>query len=728
MLSALDTAGHAVTLAAGTSFRRSRSRCAAVPVQGPGRLRAGGRRLLLRPRGPRRPAGAPAAAATRRSSSAGRPAAGSRRSCAPVSSPRSPTGALPGSEGWRVALFTPGPRPARRAALPAHRDGTPTAAPTLDELRANPALGPPRLARRATAAPLVHRPVRGAVHALRRPGRSRRPSSTSLAAHLDPADSRSRAVLVDPGRLLRRVRRLPVARPPDHRQPGAGRADGPVRAPARHRAAGARVPGSRSTTALTEAVLDEAGGESGSLPLVAHALMETWTRRTAQHPHPRRLPRRGRRRRRHRQERGHHLRRPSSTTSSAGPRAGCSSGWSPPATDNPDTRRRMSQAELDATSSRPPAHGHRRASTAARLLTVDDTSVAIAHEALIRTWPRFRGWIEEDRENLLIRQRISRAAGEWDDQDRDPDLLLPGHAARGRDRVGGRQPARAQSARAGVPRRRQSSRARRSPSRGRAAGGPAPAGAAGRGGRARRRSPSRRSCRPRSPSPRRAARTRASEQRPTIASAPSLAASGERFVDADPYLAMILAVESGAGPRPRRSTPAGCWPPVASRWPARRSCPWAVPSTSATPRRSPSIRPAGWPRPGAGRTHRALGPGLPPVRRPSSPATPRASSAQVQPRRLPPRLGRGRRPRCASGRCADTTGSRAAGPRLTGSTSSGTSAFSPDGTRLAAATEKGIIRLYDVGTRAPLAPAAGHPLGGLPERGLQPRWRDARRR
>ena len=33
--------------------------------------------------------------------------------------------------------------------------------------------------------------------------------------------------------------------------------------------------------------------------------------------------------------------------------------------------------------------------TEARLLTVDDASVQIAHEALLRTWPRLRGWIEE---------------------------------------------------------------------------------------------------------------------------------------------------------------------------------------------------------------------------------------------------------------------------------------------------------------------------------------------
>ena len=33
----------------------------------------------------------------------------------------------------------------------------------------------------------------------------------------------------------------------------------------------------------------------------------------------------------------------------------------------------------------------------ARLVTIDERTVVIAHEALIRHWPRLRGWIEADR-------------------------------------------------------------------------------------------------------------------------------------------------------------------------------------------------------------------------------------------------------------------------------------------------------------------------------------------
>ena len=31
----------------------------------------------------------------------------------------------------------------------------------------------------------------------------------------------------------------------------------------------------------------------------------------------------------------------------------------------------------------------------ARLVTVDDQSVEVAHEALLREWPRLRGWLDE---------------------------------------------------------------------------------------------------------------------------------------------------------------------------------------------------------------------------------------------------------------------------------------------------------------------------------------------
>jgi WD40 repeat protein/energy-coupling factor transporter ATP-binding protein EcfA2 len=52
-------------------------------------------------------------------------------------------------------------------------------------------------------------------------------------------------------------------------------------------------------------------------------------------------------------------------------------------------------------------------------------TVEVAHEALIRTWPRFRQWIDSNREKLRSRAAILQAKAEWEQQGRREDLLLP---------------------------------------------------------------------------------------------------------------------------------------------------------------------------------------------------------------------------------------------------------------------------------------------------------------
>lgn len=49
----------------------------------------------------------------------------------------------------------------------------------------------------------------------------------------------------------------------------------------------------------------------------------------------------------------------------------------------------------------------------ARLLTADADVLALAHEALARAWPRLRGWLEEDHEGQRILCHLSIAAGTW---------------------------------------------------------------------------------------------------------------------------------------------------------------------------------------------------------------------------------------------------------------------------------------------------------------------------
>jgi WD40 repeat protein len=62
----------------------------------------------------------------------------------------------------------------------------------------------------------------------------------------------------------------------------------------------------------------------------------------------------------------------------------------------------------------------------ARLLTVSAGSVEFAHEALIREWPRLRGWIEDDREDLKVHRSLSAATQEWLRLGRDEDSLYRG--------------------------------------------------------------------------------------------------------------------------------------------------------------------------------------------------------------------------------------------------------------------------------------------------------------
>jgi energy-coupling factor transporter ATP-binding protein EcfA2 len=74
----------------------------------------------------------------------------------------------------------------------------------------------------------------------------------------------------------------------------------------------------------------------------------------------------------------------------------------------------------------------RLAGEEARLLvtSVDEKTgeveVEVAHEALIRYWPRLRGWLESDRENLLLRQMISQQVVEWQEKNDESYLVLRG--------------------------------------------------------------------------------------------------------------------------------------------------------------------------------------------------------------------------------------------------------------------------------------------------------------
>ena len=51
---------------------------------------------------------------------------------------------------------------------------------------------------------------------------------------------------------------------------------------------------------------------------------------------------------------------------------------------------------------------------AARLVISDDEGVELAHEALARAWPRLRGWLDDDAEGQRTRRHLTVAAEAWD--------------------------------------------------------------------------------------------------------------------------------------------------------------------------------------------------------------------------------------------------------------------------------------------------------------------------
>jgi WD40 repeat protein/DNA-binding SARP family transcriptional activator len=61
-----------------------------------------------------------------------------------------------------------------------------------------------------------------------------------------------------------------------------------------------------------------------------------------------------------------------------------------------------------------------------RLLTKGEDSVEVAHEALLREWPRLRGWLEEDVQGRALHRHLIDAAREWEAAGRDPGELYRG--------------------------------------------------------------------------------------------------------------------------------------------------------------------------------------------------------------------------------------------------------------------------------------------------------------
>jgi len=62
----------------------------------------------------------------------------------------------------------------------------------------------------------------------------------------------------------------------------------------------------------------------------------------------------------------------------------------------------------------------------ARLITLNEDSAEVAHEALIREWQRLHKWLTQDREGLLLHRHLTDSAHEWEARGQDAAELYRG--------------------------------------------------------------------------------------------------------------------------------------------------------------------------------------------------------------------------------------------------------------------------------------------------------------
>jgi transcriptional regulator with XRE-family HTH domain len=173
--------------------------------------------------------------------------------------------------------------------------------------------------------------------------------------------------------------------------------------------------------ALTDRILNDVANEPGALPLMSHALLEVWRRRTGKTltlaAYEAVEGMRGA------------IAYTAETVFSSLSKSEADVARTmllrliSPSHDGADTRRPAARSELSNDDYQ--AKVLERL-VAARLITVDADTVELAHEALITAWPRLNHWVDSERDRLHEHRRLTMAARTWEDLGRDQGALYRG--------------------------------------------------------------------------------------------------------------------------------------------------------------------------------------------------------------------------------------------------------------------------------------------------------------
>jgi WD40 repeat protein len=91
-----------------------------------------------------------------------------------------------------------------------------------------------------------------------------------------------------------------------------------------------------------------------------------------------------------------------------------------------DTRRRVPRERLPGTAPGEAGEHILAQLIEQRLVTAEDGSYMLSHEALIKSWPRLGRWLTEDRDGLRLHRELADRASAWDRYGRDPGSLYAG--------------------------------------------------------------------------------------------------------------------------------------------------------------------------------------------------------------------------------------------------------------------------------------------------------------